>query len=357
MRHKSIFSLLFLLFLPFYLLPQNVIIERIENCPNNIPIDPGKVSFLYFLEEGKQCPYLEWAEDYKIPADSLQSWSCRYRALKNSGFLENEGTVYVEFAENDLGHDSIYIDRVYVEITAENTLDVKFAFRMVLFNNQIVRLSCSDPAPLDLAVLTLKFQYRESFNRKDEMRPLPPPPPFDVDEQETKRHKAAVEKLDCPENHPAFPYKITYRSRLHPIEITYGKPFSIPFPGPDTENQFLANFIDEAHGTSFNLELEKDPGIDLLNDTAYATKLIEDISNAYEGNTYLGEDAVEKVGGLTFKRYRFRIFSGKWGPRIQDLLILRKGDVFLKLIRQYKEEGPYKAQIMELEQGLKLAFP
>ena len=355
MRH-TIYSL-FLFLLPFHLLGQNVIIERIENCPNNVPIDPGKVSFLYFLEEGKQSPYLNWAEGYQIPEDSLKNWSCRYRALKNSAFLEDEGTVYVEFAENDAGHDSIYIDRMYVEITPENSFDVKFAFRIVLLNGQIVRVSCSDPAPLDLAVLTLKFQYRQRFNRKTEMPPLPPPPPFDIDEQEVARHKRAIEEVSCSAASSAFPYKITYRSRMHPIKIDYGKPFSIPFPGPDTENQYMANLIDEKDGTSLNLHVEKDPRIVLFNDTAYTAKLIEDITNAYEGNTFLGEEAEEMVGGLPFKPFRFRIFSGKWGPRIQEVLIYRKGDVFLKLIRLYKEEGPYKAQLMDLEQGLTLAFP
>ena len=357
MRHKSIFSLLFLLFLPFYLLPQNVIIERIENCPNNIPIDPGKVSFLYFLEEGKQSPYLEWAEDYKIPADSLQSWSCRYRSFKNSGFLENEGTVYVKFAENDAGHDSIYIDRMYVEITAENTFDVKFAFRMVLFGDQIVRISCSDPAPLDLAVLTLKFQYRKSLSRKNEMPPLPPPPPFDVDEQELERHKRAIKELECQGNNPTFPYKITYKSRLHPIEITYGKPFSIPFPGPDKEEQYMVNLIDEMHGTALTLQLERDPGRDLVSDVLFGESLVEEVLIANQNNTFLGEDSVENVGGLTFKRFRFRVNSGKWGPRIQEILIYRNQGFFLNLIRFYKEEGPYQLQLMELEQGLKLAFP
>ncbi|MEM8887503.1 MAG: hypothetical protein AAGD28_05915 [Bacteroidota bacterium] len=357
MRHKSIFSILFLLFLPFYSLPQNVIIERIENCPDNIPIDPGKVSFLYFLEEAKQSPYLDWAEGYQLPTDSLKSWSCRYRAFKNSGFLEKEGTVYVEFAENDSGHDSIYIDRMYVEITAENTFDVKFAFRMVLFNDQIVRISCSDPVPLDLAVLTLKFQYRKSMNRKAEMPPLPPPPPFDVDEEEAERHKLAVAKLDCPENNSTFPYKITYKSRLHPIEITYGKPFSIPFPGPDKEKEFMANLIDEEHGTVLNIQLEEDPGRDVVSDELYGERLVEQISKAFEGNTFLGEDQVENVGGLSFTRYRFKIFSGKWAPRMQEVLIYRNKGIYLRLVRMYKEEGPYQAQIMDLEQGLKLAFP
>ncbi|MDW3646380.1 MAG: hypothetical protein R8P61_04945 [Bacteroidia bacterium] len=357
MKQHTITSVFLLLVFHLCGFSQNLIIERIENCPNNIPIDPGKVSFLYFLEEGKQSPYLDWAEGYQIPGDSLKNWSCRYRTFKNSGFLEDEGTVYVKFAENDASHDSIYIDRMYVEIREDNSLDVKFAFRFVLYNNQIVRLSCSDSAPLDLAVLTLKFQYRKSFSEIDKMSPLPPPPPFDVNKQEEERHKLAIEKMSCPETIRSFSYKIKFKSRFNPIEVHYGEPFSIPFPGPDEEGKFALNLIDEEHGTSLIIQVEDDPGTALVSDEAYGEKLIAQISAAYEGNTFLGQDEVDNIGGLNFKRYRFKIFSGKWGPRIQEFLIFRNGDVFLKLICLYKENGPYRAQILELEQGLKLAFP